>query len=852
MQSSSGAVAQPEAILEWLQKEMGYRPLGQYASSAKASAPTAESLRKICRGNMIPVWNFLIKRVKSEKTVENIRRNILVHGADDVDKGRRKEKLGVGKETSGGSSSREIALQERELAEKEVDRLRQIVRRQRKELKAKMIEVSREEAERKRMLDERSNYRHKQVMLETYDQQCDEAAKIFAEYHKRLRYYVNQARDAQRSSADSSMEMVTSFHANNGKELYSTVKGSKNAEDVILIETARERNMRKVCESLAMQMSEKIRSSFPAYEGSGIHVNSQLEAAKLGIDIDGDLPTDIKDVMADCLKSPPLLLQSITSYTQRLKTLFNREIERIDVRADAEALRYKYENDTITEASTDISSPLQYHLYGNGKLGGDAPSRGTENQLLERQKAHVQQFLATEDALNKAAEARNMSHVLLKRLHGSGDAVSSHSLVAAGTSQNMSSLRQLELEVWAKERDAAGLRASLNTLMSEVHRLDKLCAERKEAENSLRKKWKKIEEFDARRSELEAIYKSLLKANMDAASFWSQQPLAAREYASSTIVPACCVVVDLSNNAQDLIDQEVSAFYRTPDNSLYMLPSTPQALLESMGANGSTGPEAVATAERNAAMLTARAGARDPSAVPSICRISAALQYPAGLDGLDAGLASVLESMEFCLKLRGSEACVLEDLAKAINLVHIRRDLVESGHALLNHAHRAQQEYERTTNYCLNVAAEQQKTVTEKWLPELSNAVLNAQKCLDDCKYVGGLLDEWWEQPASTVVDWVAVDGENVAAWQNHVVKLGGVEPNRVGILVKAIASFGLIERDDSSQLGIWKDLSYAPSPVNHLGLDLVSSFRWVCYRPILSAPSFVASIQNDNFPHHR
>lgn len=49
-----------------------------------------------------------------------------------------------------------------------------------------------------------------------------------------------------------------------------------------------------------------------------------------------------------------------------------------------------------------------------------------------------------------------------------------------------------------------------------------------------------------------------------------------------------------------------------------------------MGANASTGPEAVATAEKNAAILTAKAGARDPSAIPSICRISAALQYPAG------------------------------------------------------------------------------------------------------------------------------------------------------------------------------------------------------------------------------
>lgn len=46
----------------------------------------------------------------------------------------------------------------------------------------------------------------------------------------------------------------------------------------------------------------------------------------------------------------------------------------------------------------------------------------------------------------------------------------------------------------------------------------------------------------------------------------------------------------------------------------------------------------------------------------------------------------------------------------------------------------------RTTNYCLNVASEQEKTVTEKWLPELNNAVLNAHKFLEDCKYVGGLV----------------------------------------------------------------------------------------------------------------
>jgi hypothetical protein len=50
-----------------------------------------------------------------------------------------------------------------------------------------------------------------------------------------------------------------------------------------------------------------------------------------------------------------------------------------------------------------------------------------------------------------------------------------------------------------------------------------------------------------------------------------------------------------------------------------------------VGSNGVTGSEALAAAEKHAALLTARAGARDPSAVPSICRISTALQYNFGM-----------------------------------------------------------------------------------------------------------------------------------------------------------------------------------------------------------------------------
>lgn len=83
MQTPGGSVPQPEAILEWLQQEMGYRPHGRYISSNKP-LPSPEDLKKICRGNMLPVWNFLLQRVRSEKTVEKIKRNILVHGSPSI------------------------------------------------------------------------------------------------------------------------------------------------------------------------------------------------------------------------------------------------------------------------------------------------------------------------------------------------------------------------------------------------------------------------------------------------------------------------------------------------------------------------------------------------------------------------------------------------------------------------------------------------------------------------------------------------------------------------------------------------------------------------------------------------
>ncbi|PKA66335.1 hypothetical protein AXF42_Ash007032 [Apostasia shenzhenica] len=763
---SGGGVPRPEAILEWLHKEMGY----------PGQLPSADQIRKICRGNMVPVINFLLQRVRSERTVGTVRRNILVHGVADGGKARRREVKGnAGFEEGLSMEARESALREKDLAEEEADRLRNLVRRQRRELRSRMVEVAREESERKRMLDERSDARHKQIMLEAYDQQCDDAAKIIAEYQKRLHQYVSKAGDVRRLTAGGAGEVADDdIHLRSEKEAtYSTVKGSKLSDDVIVMETSQEKNIRVACESLAALMIEKIRNTFPSYDGSGISSNSQIVVSKLILDLESEMPENVKVVIGDLLKNPSSLLKSMTTYTLHVNALIRRETEKIDIRADAELLRYKYENDQVIDAaSPDASSPFPYQVYGSPRSGINLATKGTYNQLLERQKAHVEQFVATEDALNKAAEAKSLSLKLIKRLNGNYDVDASQAVPAGGTSQNLGNSRHFELDVLAKERDVAGLRASINTLTSEVQRLNKMCADWKEAEDSLRKKWKKIEEFGSRRSELESICTELLQANMDASSFWGQQPIAAREYAARTIIPACSAVADVSSCAKDLIEKEFSAFNQSLNNRLYMMPSTTQALVESMVATGATGTDALAGTEKNAALLTSRAGAGDPSAIPSVCRISAALQKHSGLDVSDDGLASVLESLDFGLKPRVSEASILESLSMAVNLVHTRRNLVDNGRALLNRAHRVQQDYGRMANYCSKVAAEQDKLVSERWLPELQNAVVDAQRCLQDCHRVRGLVDEWWEQPAATAVDWVTVDGKNVGAWLNHVKQL--------------------------------------------------------------------------------
>lgn len=182
--------------------------------------------------------------------------------------------------------------------------------------------------------------RHKQVLLESYDQRSEQTARIFMEYWRRLHCYVEQARDAQREK-NGGPDFIGDRNSQSNADAHYSSSTKMTDEDQMVLETPQERSIRQACEVLSASLLDKIKSSFPAYDdGVNSQADGQLEVAKLSSLMDGDgIPEEVKDRALNLLKNPPHLLRALAAYTKRVVRMINSETDKIDIRADAERLR---------------------------------------------------------------------------------------------------------------------------------------------------------------------------------------------------------------------------------------------------------------------------------------------------------------------------------------------------------------------------------------------------------------------------------------------------------------------------------------------------------------------------------
>lgn len=54
-------------IIQWLTNELQYKP-----------TVSVNELKKLCRGNMIHIWNFLINHIRSEKFAKLVKQNLIL------------------------------------------------------------------------------------------------------------------------------------------------------------------------------------------------------------------------------------------------------------------------------------------------------------------------------------------------------------------------------------------------------------------------------------------------------------------------------------------------------------------------------------------------------------------------------------------------------------------------------------------------------------------------------------------------------------------------------------------------------------------------------------------------------
>ncbi|KAG0447735.1 hypothetical protein HPP92_028205 [Vanilla planifolia] len=113
-----------------------------------------------------------------------------------------------------------------------------------------------------------------------------------------------QARHIRRLITDNAADPIGEIHSHSEKEaVYTMVKGSKSSDEVILIETSRDRIIRSTCESLARHMIERIQSTFPTYDGIGMNSSIQVDATKFLDDLEGDVLEDVMAVITVSLRN---------------------------------------------------------------------------------------------------------------------------------------------------------------------------------------------------------------------------------------------------------------------------------------------------------------------------------------------------------------------------------------------------------------------------------------------------------------------------------------------------------------------------------------------------------------------
>ncbi|KAK3601264.1 hypothetical protein CHS0354_040444 [Potamilus streckersoni] len=443
---------------DWAINEMHYHSQGRHVNT---KLPTVEDFKQICRGQAVDILKWIITNVHSAQTVKKVKGNLALKG----ERMQPSYKVKYGQEEKYNKERSELLESRSELSQ-EVNCVLRDISHLDKDMERLQKDIAETEHEYQEQRSRIRDIQRKSALIETHSLKCRETVQEYEEYAKRI---------------NAKVEAITSYvkKGSEAETFYSRKKSSEDVSDGITsaLESACGKNVRECCEAIGSFLNQVLQGSF------GGNKAEMSQAKNL-------LWSQVEQTSREF--SPLQIVMALTSNTQEASFVLREKTSRIDIRTDAQKLRFKYEKSGELHDLSSSPSVIQ----------------SVHELLSEREAAHFYRFIETEKYNNEAWKLEQKIQEVSEQID---------KLLKKKFTQKPADLK-LARAMLDTEANLTGKRTILHCLTEEGNRLRELMAKNAHEQEILYTKYQRIQDFKDLADKKQDLIRVLVKQNTNAQS----------------------------------------------------------------------------------------------------------------------------------------------------------------------------------------------------------------------------------------------------------------------------------------------------------------------------------------------
>ncbi|OWF34653.1 AUGMIN subunit 5-like [Mizuhopecten yessoensis] len=654
---------------KWAMEEMRYRPQG-----VGVRQPNVDEFKDICRGQMKDIWKFVTSHVYSAQTVKEVQGNLTL-------KGRKKRTYKVRfKSDEKYDSQRQTLLDRRARLAGEATNIITDLSHLENDLRRQQQELADTQRTYVLACSALTGLQRKSALLQTFNQQGQNTSHMYEEYCRRINSRIQHVTSRAKKASESD-EYYSRKHSSTDEDHYSNMPA---------LETRCSKKVRETCDSVGLFLNTLLQGAFDT-EKTAIQRKKEL--------LWSEVETVLREFSVQQTFSSLLVNTQESSFSLRDKT------SSIDLRKDAERLRFKYEK---PGEMTNLSSP---------------PSllQSVHQLLEESQLKQIQRFIETQKHENETWSLDDQLNNVRQKIENQ----------LQKNFKQTESLKKARLLV-EYELELSGKRAALTCCIDEDETLKERIVKSLRDKDMLVAKYQKIQDFRQIADKKQNLIRVLIKQNANAKSRLDEQQREIQQYIQRSLLSHQIETKSLTNGLHGCMISEMDKFVGLTLPCLLFSKQTDspfKVAVMDMSINQTTNLVAIASRQ-------------------ALHDVFSCLQFP-------AYLAPEL-IMSHCLEEKLKSKNISAQLDHHDKMLHHfgrrtgDKDVVEV-----------------IIDLCKDISEHDRKQL-DKLLPVLQDRIEKSQKCLAGASSTKQTVQDWWEQPAQSTVPWVLVDQHNLQQWRNR------------------------------------------------------------------------------------